>query len=214
MKVQKVGKRSLVFTYQFPEWNLNLHIINGDRYNYVIDTGLGPKCVQPLMKHLKGKPIVVINTHYHWDHMWGNCAFPDSIIISHPLCREFAREKWDEMTAKYRQYIAGNVEMRLPDVTFEGSLYFADDGIRIMHTPGHTPDSISVLDEADGVLDAGDNIGDTPRDIVPNIDCPKDVYIKTLEDYRKMEFEACVSGHNIVQGSDIAERILAVLRKD
>ncbi len=212
MKIQKIGKRSLVFTYKFTEWNLNLHVIKGERYNYVIDTGCGPENVLPLMEHIKGKPVVVINTHYHWDHVWGNCAFPDSIIISHPLCRELAREKWDEMTAKYGHYIAGSVQMRLPDVTFEGSLYFDDDGIRIFHTPGHTIDSISVYDEKDMVLNAGDNIGDTPQEIVPSLACANEVYINTLEMYKGVKFEACISGHNEPQGADIAKRILAELR--
>ncbi|MGE5494108.1 MAG: MBL fold metallo-hydrolase [Burkholderiales bacterium] len=211
MKVQKIGKRSLVFTYKFPEWDLNLHVINGEKYNYVIDTGCGPANVLPLMEHIKGKLVVVINTHYHWDHVWGNCTFPDSLVISHPLCRSVVKDKWDEMITGNARYIAGNVHMRLPDVTFEGSIYFDDDGIRIWHTPGHTADSISVYDEQDCVLNAGDNIGDTPQEIVPSLDCPREVYIKTLESYKSVKFETCISGHNEPQGADIAERILAAL---
>jgi glyoxylase-like metal-dependent hydrolase (beta-lactamase superfamily II) len=211
MKVQKIGKRSLVFTYKFSEWDLNLHVIKGDRYNYVIDTGCGPENVLPLMEHINGKPAVVINTHYHWDHVWGNCAFPGSLIISHTLCRGFTDTGWDEMTAKYGRFLAGDVVKRLADMTFEGSLCFEDDGIRIWHTPGHTADSISVYDEQDGVLNAGDNIGDTPQEIVPSLYCPREVYIKTLETYKEMKFETCISGHNVPQGADIAERILAAL---
>lgn len=212
MKVQKIGKRSLVFTYPGPEWNLNLHIIMGDRYNYVIDTGCGPKSVAPLLKHIQGKPVIVINTHFHWDHVWGNCAFPDSLIVSHKLCRELVIGRWDEMIARNRRYVAGAVNMRLPDMTFEGSLYFEDDGIKVWHTPGHTKDSISVLDERDKVLNAGDNIGDTPRAIVPELACTKEEYKNTLQMYSETEFDVCISGHNEPQGSDIAERILAALR--
>ena len=25
----------------------------------------------------------VIQTHYHWDHAWGNTAFPEAVIIAH-----------------------------------------------------------------------------------------------------------------------------------
>lgn len=212
MRVQKIGKRSLVFTYPGQEWNLNLHVILGDRYNYVIDTGLGPKSVAPLKKHFMDRPVIVVNTHFHWDHVWGNCAFPGSLIISHKLCRELIESRWDEMLARNRRYVAGNVSMRLPDMTFEGSVYFEDDGIKIVHTPGHTMDCISVLDERDRILNAGDNIGDTTEEIVPSLASTKEEYISTLKIYKGMEFDACISGHNEPQGSDIADRILAALR--
>lgn len=213
MKVQKIGSRSTVFTFGPADWNLNLQLIEGDRYDYVIDTGLGSGSAAPIMEGIKGgkKPIVVINTHYHWDHIWGNAVFADSVIISHRLCREMIAQKWDEMTAKNGRYIDGEAKMLLPGLTFDGELYFSDDGIKIIYTPGHTVDSISVLDERDGVLNAGDNIGDTAEEIVPSLACPKDVYIKTLELYKNMEFEYCVSGHNEVMGRDVIERILSEL---
>lgn len=212
MKVQQIGSRSLVFTYPVAEWNLNLHVIKGGKYNYVIDTGLGPESCAPLMEHLNGgKPVIVINTHFHWDHVWGNSAFPGAMIIAHRQCAGLIKSRWDDMAKKNKRYAAGELRMRLPDVTFEGSLYFEEDGITLLHTPGHTPDSISVFDERDRVLNAGDNIGDSPDDIIPSLDCAKEEYEKTLGIYRRMDFDACVSGHNDVQGGNIAERILAAL---
>jgi glyoxylase-like metal-dependent hydrolase (beta-lactamase superfamily II) len=212
MRVKKIG-RSTVFTYELPDWNLNLHLIEGDRYNYIIDTGLGSGSVKPIMERIQGscKPVVVINTHYHWDHVWGNWVFADSLIISHRLCREITERKWNEMIGKNGRYIDGEAKMLLPNVTFEGELYFEEDGIRLFYTPGHTIDGISVLDESDGVLNAGDNIGDTPEEIVPSLACDKEEYKKTLDIYNGMDFEYCVSGHNEVMGRDVIERILKAL---
>ncbi len=213
MTVQKIGTRSTLFTFGLAEWNLNIQLIEADRYNYIIDTGLGSESVLPIMRHIKNKkPIVVINTHYHWDHVWGNWMFKDSIIVSHSLCREIIARKWDEMITKNKRYIAGEARMQLPNLTFNSDLKFEEDGIRLVFTPGHTVDSISVFDEVDRILNAGDNIGDTPEEIVPSLDCPKGEYIKTLEIYENMSFLKCVSGHNEVVGSDVIGRIMDKLR--
>lgn len=213
MIVQKIGTRSTLFTFGVTEWNLNLHLIEAEKYNYIIDTGLGSDSVKPVIQHIKNKkPIIVINTHHHWDHVWGNWVFKDSLIVSHSLCREITERKWDEMIKKNNRYIVGEVRMLLPGLTFNRDLKFEEDGIRLVFTPGHTEDSISVFDEWDKVLNAGDNIGDTPEEIVPSLECPKEEYIKTLKIYENMNFISCVSGHNAVMSQDVIERIMDKLR--
>ncbi|MFV0402043.1 MAG: MBL fold metallo-hydrolase [Oscillospiraceae bacterium] len=213
--VTQVSPRNLMYTYNLGPWNLNLHLILGEHRSYVVDTGLGSETVAPILKELESrdKPVVVINTHFHWDHIWGNFCFPDSPVISHVLCREQADNLWDEMLQKNGGYIRGEVQKRLPDLVFTDSLSFPDDGIRLFYTPGHTVDGISVYDERDRVLNAGDNIGDEPDDIVPGLNEPEAVYRKTLEQYMALDVAACISGHNAVQGGDIFRRILAELDK-
>lgn len=213
MIIQKIGTRSTLFTFGVTEWNLNIQLIEAEKYNYLIDTGLGSGSVLPIIQHIKNKrPIVVINTHYHWDHVWGNWMFKDSLIVSHSLCREITERKWEEMISKNGRYISGEARMLLPNITFNRDLKFEEDGIRLVFTPGHTEDSISVLDEVDKVLNAGDNIGDTPEEIVPSLDCPKEEYLRSLEIYENMSFLKCISGHNVVMGSDVTGRIMDKMR--
>ncbi len=208
-KTEKIGSRSTVFTYALPEWDLNLHIIKAENRNYVIDTGLGSDSMGIVKESLTDseKPIVVINTHHHWDHIWGNCCFKESLIISHRLCRELAKEHWREMLSENMEYIAGDVEMCLPNLVFEGEMYFPDDKIRIFHSPGHTLDSISVFDETDGVLNAGDNIGDTMEEILPHLETDAVTFLKTIEAYKKLDVRECISGHNKVLGKEVFEMI-------
>lgn len=216
MKTEKIKSRNFIFTYNIPSgWDLNLHLIRGSKYNFIIDTGLGSLSVEPIRKHIEGdgKPVIVINTHYHWDHIWGNGAFPDSVIISHKLCREMIESNWAEMLRKFSSVMHGEAEMRLPTITFEHELYFPEDGIRLIYTPGHTADSISVIDEVDKVLNAGDNIGDTVDDIIPSLDCEREVYIDTLMKYRELDFDLCVSGHNIVLSKGVEDNILSLFTK-
>jgi glyoxylase-like metal-dependent hydrolase (beta-lactamase superfamily II) len=84
--------------------------------------------------------------------------------------------------------------------------------VYLFHTPGHTKDSISVLDEQDGVLIAGDNIGDSDDDLLPSLACDTAVFKNTIQRYQAMAFSTCVSGHNRPQGKDVLDKILALLR--
>jgi len=210
VNIEKMKTRSWVFTFDSsPEWNLNIHLITGEYRDYVIDTGLGSLSMEPVKPYLRpNKPAVVINTHYHWDHVWGNAVFDSSLILSHRLCFERVGEQWEPMLERNRQYAAGDVVKRLPNLIFDESVYFSDDGIRLFFTPGHTADSISVFDERDGVLNAGDNIGDDMEHIVPELECEKDVFVDSLQKMKASGAEFVVSGHNFVQRGDVFDRIL------
>lgn len=213
MKIQNVNRRSIVLTFDSsPDWGLNVHIILGDKYNYVIDTGLGSGSMEPVLRRIKpDKPVIAINTHYHWDHVWGNAVFESGMIVSHSLCWQRLQERWDEMIRKNLDYISGHVRKCLPNIVFGDEMYFPDDGIRLFFTPGHTADCISVFDERDGVINAGDNIGDDMAHIVPELECEKTVYAATLQKYMEMGADTCISGHNVVLGSDIFKKIHAML---
>lgn len=216
MKIEKIKNRGTLFTYDnLPEWDLNIYLINGVKHNFIIDTGLGPISVIPILKEIEKdeKPIIIINTHYHWDHIWGNALFKDCTIISHTLCREMAEKNWDDMIMNNQEYLAGEVDICLPDLVFSDELYFPEDKIRIIYTPGHTIDSVSVIDEMDSVIHAGDNIGDTIDEIVPNLDCEKNVYIESLMKYKEVNAELFISGHNTVLKADVIDKILQQMMK-
>lgn len=187
-----------------------MHLIQGEKNNYLIDTGLGSGSIAPVQEYIKNdpKPWIVINTHYHWDHIWGNGCFQDHTIISHTLCREIIQAKWESMIERSGRYITGEAKLCLPNLVFEKELYFPEDKIRIIYTPGHTIDSISVLDEEEKVLNIGDNIGDNMEEILPSLDCETDLYRETLKKYREMDFDTCVSGHNVVCGKEAIEKLL------
>lgn len=216
MKPIKITDRHLMFTQFVEEWgcDLNIGLILGKHRNYVIDTGLGENSVLPVLEHLqKGKPTIVINTHSHWDHVWGNHKFADCPIIAHKLCRETLDEIWDSEVERCKKFIDGEVRKCLPNVTFEGKMHFPDDGLTLFHSPGHAPDGISIYDAVDKILYVGDEIGDTDDEIIPNIYTDKATLMKTLEMWKKLDFEIAISGHNKPQGKDVIKRMEAELAK-
>ena len=214
MQIERVGDRSIVFTYPVSGWDLNVHLILGMKYNYLIDTGLGSLSIAPVKEYLHGNsnPLIVINTHHHWDHVSGNHAFEGYTIVSHSLCRKRIQDKWDVMVERNGRYMAGEAILYLPNLVFEDTLYFPEDKIKLFHTPGHTLDSISVLDEEDGILNAGDNVGDTMEEIVPSLETEKAVYANTISKYKDMDIRFCISGHNKICSHDVFDMILKRLQ--
>lgn len=213
MKIEKIGKRNIVFKFPVEEWTLNIHLIMGTQYNYIIDTGLGSLSAEPVKEYIENsdKPAIIVNTHYHWDHIWGNGSFSKNTIISHALCSKLIVEKWDNMTDEKGHFMKGDVQMCLPKLVFYDRLCFPQDNISIFYTPGHTQDSISVLDEKEGILNVGDNIGDSPEDIVPSIEAAQQIYIDTLLRYKTMNIDTLVSGHNSICGKNVLDLILKEL---
>ncbi|MCY6356787.1 MBL fold metallo-hydrolase [Clostridium sp. ZS2-4] len=201
MKVEKLGSRGYVFTFfelVNSEFNCttNVYLIDGKNYFFLCDTFLGPKSMVEIEKfihrYLKEKTIIVFNSHSDWDHIWGNCFFENSMIISHARCRnDIEKNALDELN-KYKQYSQGNVNICLPNVTFKDKINFIEDEIEFFYSPGHTNNSASCLDMKDNVLFAGDNV-ESPY---PYLTCNNfKVYEETLNNYLKIKADYIIPGH-------------------
>lgn len=208
-----IKNRGTLFTSTQGGWDLNYYLIRGRRFHYVIDTGLGSLSMEPIHEELKGdpKPVMVINTHYHWDHIWGNAAAPEGTLVAHRLCSDRIAANWDSMLETKSAYLRGETSLRLPDVVFDRELYFPADRIRLFHSPGHTEDSISILDEEEGVLFAGDNLGDSPDELLPNLYAGAEAYRSTLSIYENLSFNTLLSGHNQIFDKSVLARVADLL---
>lgn len=115
------------------------------------------------------------------------------------------------MLQKNGKYICGETDMYLPNLLFDSEMYFPEDKIKLIYTPGHTIDSISVIDEEDNIINVGDNIGDDLDNIIPNLYCEKELYKDTLLKYLKMDFDTIISGHNVILEKTVIDRIINML---
>jgi N-acyl homoserine lactone hydrolase len=81
-------------------------------------------------------------THAHWDHMLNIDLFPNAIVYIHPWEREYAKSPHPEDTATLRYTGLVLEQCKLSEVQ-EGDEI--DDGVRVIHTPGHTRGSLTLV---------------------------------------------------------------------
>ncbi len=188
-------------------------VVNTRRANYVIDTLLGGGSVPHLLRHIDpGLPTYVINTHYHWDHVWGNGFFPGAVLVCHERCGENLRNQWDGMLERYGRFVDGEARPTVPNVLIRDGAVLNDE-LELFHSPGHTDDSISVFYRERNVLFVGDNIGDDDEEIVPSLKAP-DRYPGTLEKLLSVDAGLYLSGHNEGKRKDFLRMILDRLGPD
>jgi cyclase len=213
-KITRVGTRGTLFLfYDLEGLETCVYAIVGNKHVFVIDTFLGPKSMDVVKRQmgraLRNKPVVVINSHYHWDHVWGNCAFPKSLIAAHALCREKIAQIGAKELQAHRAMRQGAVKLVLPNCTFTDNLSFEDDGVELFHSPGHSDDSISVYDHKDNVLFVGDNV-EKP---LPYLYCRDvDQFERTLKSYLKSKAKRIVAGHCSHVTKDVVAKNLGYLR--
>lgn len=139
----------------------------------------------------------VITTHAHADHTHGSYLFTGAQIISHRRAREFLTKYGEQslLQAKNQTPELSHVQLRLPEITFDNMLILRLGGktITLRHSPGHSPDVITVRVREDKVLFASDTI--LP---VPYIDFPGG---GSIDDLRRSLRNIEISGlENVVQG--------------
>jgi glyoxylase-like metal-dependent hydrolase (beta-lactamase superfamily II) len=140
----------------------------------VIDTLNTPARGRDLSAAIKtrtGKPVLlVINTHHHYDHVFGNQAFSVPVVahraLSEQLAQAAARDLLPVAIAAHLvdhpedRWLADELELTYPNLLFERRLILdlPPMSLIVHHMGGHTPDTCVVdLPEADVVF-AGDLI--------------------------------------------------------
>jgi glyoxylase-like metal-dependent hydrolase (beta-lactamase superfamily II) len=89
VQVKNINPRVILLSETFME--NNVVAIASEKGIVVVDTtgipGTMEKMRQLIEKKFGQKTFsYVINTHYHWDHTFGNQIFPDAIIVGHENC--------------------------------------------------------------------------------------------------------------------------------
>lgn len=154
---------------------VNSFLIVGSRRAVLFDSGLGVGRIGRVVSKLTSLPVTVLNSHTHFDHVGGNAEFRDVRNLQVPYSIASSRGRIDPALADYARptlaadRVCGPLpagvtsrEYRIP--TWHISRYIKDNDridlgnrkLEVLRTPGHTPDSIALLDRAQGLLFTGD----------------------------------------------------------
>lgn len=147
---------------------VHVYIVEGEQL-CVVDTGPAP-AVDGIAKALAdmGRSIrdvdVVINTHEHPDHIGGNAVFAEEAEPAF-ICHEKAT-RWIEDLETQRQErpvfgfydLAGKAISVTETVQKGDEIDLGGTTLRVIHTPGHSPGSTSLLCLEDGTLITADTV--------------------------------------------------------
>lgn len=169
-------------TWRFAEaafgTDVYMYLLTGTEKALLIDTGYGFTDVPAAIRSVTDKPLLVVNTHGHIDHVHGNHLYPE-VYLSEKDEECFGRHTdSDYLKGLLRDVLAGNHLppwlMNLPGLhghvekvataypsrrkplPAEGYFELGNRRVRIIETPGHTVGSICLLDEKNRWLFAGD----------------------------------------------------------
>ena len=130
-------------TWYLDDGGVRIFLAAGKEKALVIDTGMTGIDIHKAAKEVTDKPLMLINTHSDPDHTGGNAQFTE--FMMHP----------SEMMLYHNIFHQrGRV---LP--VFEGDIInLGERKLEVIHVPGHTPGSITLLDREERCLIGGDPI--------------------------------------------------------
>jgi glyoxylase-like metal-dependent hydrolase (beta-lactamase superfamily II) len=157
---------------------------------------------------LKQPVIYIINTHHHADHTTGTSFFGNVPLISHMLCRELLNTRGRESLERSKENASdmATVELVLPSIVFDDKMILCvgNKTLEFEHSPGHSPDSITVLVKEDNVLFAADTVMPIPY----FVDGSYDDFLTSLKNLQGRGFENIVQGHGeIILRGEVEKKI-------
>lgn len=167
---QELGDR--VFRRRYESLDLNIGVIVGGEGVLVVDSRASHRQAQQLRDDLAALTDLparwLLNTHYHWDHCWGNALFPEAQIWGHERCRSALIDEGEQARKKVLEWLppehhadVEEVIITPPEHTF-GLRHAIDLGGRVVEFRhvglGHTDSDVLVRVVESGVMFAGDLI--------------------------------------------------------
>lgn len=201
------------------------YLIIGDEKAILLDTGMGVGDMKKLVDEICDKEIIVLNSHTHFDHIGCNYQFDE--IYVHPYSG--AKERLEQgMTHEVnKKHLIGDsacisyperfdpkdysIKPSNPVALTDGQVFdLGGRKIEIIFTPGHSPDSVMLLDKDNSILFTGDTF--YPATLYchlsskEGLDSDFDTYRDTMIDLaKKIEVDKLYCSHNepIVEGDTL-----------
>ena len=203
----------------------NIWHIKGRDNDLLVDTGMGICSLKDEIEDLLGKPVIVVATHSHLDHMGSLCEFDTRVahcseaeLLAAPPRISLDTNDWpiEEINGLRESGYALKSERMitaLPRVGFNLHTFhtpaavptrLVDEGdiidlgnrcFQVLHLPGHSPGSIGLWEEKTGTLFSGDAIYDGP--LLDTLeDSNIEDYLVTMERLQNLPVNVVHGGHD------------------
>lgn len=146
------------------------YLVVGTRKALLFDTGMGIGNMRKIVDDLTKLPVIVVNSHTHNDHVGDNWQFTTVYGMDTDFTRANAKGSKTDAQAELapgevcgllppgfdpQQYSTKSFHISHP-IHDGDKIELGGRTLQVISTPGHTPDSIALLDEKNGLLFTGD----------------------------------------------------------
>jgi glyoxylase-like metal-dependent hydrolase (beta-lactamase superfamily II) len=152
------------------------YLIIGTKQAVLFDTGMGIGDIRSLVSRMTSRPIVVLNSHTHNDHVGGNWQFEFVFGMDTAFTRANAKGSREDAQAELGpDMLCGDLPKAFNRANYATKPWKISmtvrDGfkinlggrtVEIIATPGNTPDAICLFDRANGLLFTGDTYYPAP----------------------------------------------------
>ena len=207
-----------------PLLRCNIWHVRGRDSDLLVDTGLGVAPLRAAIADLIDKPLTVVATHIHYDHVGGLHEFDTRLMheAEAPLMSPY-QDFSSLVSAEFGPFLdlligAGYViedEIlidALPQANYDPTAFatlsaaptrmlreadgidLGDRHFEVLHLPGHSPGSIGLWEASSGMLFSGDAIYDGPLLDVLP-DSDIEDYVRTMKRLRKLPVDVVHAGH-------------------
>lgn len=224
--IEEINDKTFAISEYGQSEKVHSYLLLGNKYAMLIDTGLGIGNIKNQVDKLTSLPVKVVTTHAHWDHIGGHKHFKDIYVhqddakwlkygIPVPI-EEIRNSIMEEPFTKkapegfnINNYQVFTEDIRYPVKTLKDNdiINLGSRKVRVIHTPGHSPGHICLLDDQ-GQLYTGDLIySGTLYAFYPSTDPVK--YKESIEKISRLDnVKKILPAHNDINiPIDIIERI-------
>ena len=215
MKVQEVSRGAYARLADgdsiYDGWGANQGFVTTRDGTLVVDSGFTAQAAKGLLAEMRKRKAknarILVNTHDHSDHVFGNSLFESSsLIVAHANCRRRLIELGSKRIATYRRFDARlksslkGLTISPPVLTYQEEMEFELGGtvFRLLHPKvgAHTSGDTMVLLPEQRILFAGDVlwVGYHPNLEDANIGG----WLDALEAISRMRIDLLVPGHGQV----------------
>jgi glyoxylase-like metal-dependent hydrolase (beta-lactamase superfamily II) len=190
-------------------YRCNIWHLRGRDRDLLIDSGMGVVSLRDRVALVAERPLLAVASHSHFDHIGSHHEFADRAvhaaeadIMASPGRAESLADIY-VTDAMFTALPPGGYSSEAYEVTPAPATQLLADGevidlgdrhLMVIHTPGHSPGSIALWEEASGILFSGDAVYDGPL-VDDNYHSDADAYVATMERLLAIPARVVHGGH-------------------